>query len=81
MVTDNPDQRIPQKMFHSRMQHNFAALRNEETGYEPFPDKQREEKVIRETFLRVKREVKAILADKLGRVMNSRGMPGIITKK
>lgn len=44
------------------------------------PDKEVEEKAIRETFLRVKREVKAIVADEMDRIMNTPGMGGIIKK-
>lgn len=81
MVADNPDQRIPQKMFHSQLQHDFAALKKEEAGYEPLPDEQQEQKIIRETFLRVKREVKAIVEDEMDRITNTPGLAGMVVKK
>lgn len=81
MVADNPDQRIPQKMFHSQVRHDFAALKKEEAGYEPLPDEQKEQKIIRETFLRVKREVKAIVEDEMDRIANTPGLAGIAVKK
>lgn len=61
-VADNPDQCIPQKMFHGQIKYDFAALEKEETGYDPLSDQKKDEKIIRETFLRVKREAKAIVA-------------------
>lgn len=57
------------------------ALKKEEAGYAPQPDKQVDEKAIRETFLRVKREAKAIVADEMDRIMNTPGMAGIVIKK
>jgi hypothetical protein len=80
-VADNPDQRIPQKMVHAQVQHDFAALKKEEAGYEPLPDKLKNEKTIRKSFLRVKREAKAIVTDEIDRIMNIPGMTEIIIKK
>lgn len=73
IVADNPDQRIPQKMFHGQVRYDFAALKKEEAGYDTLPDKHVTEKVIRETFLRVKREAKAIVADEMDRIVNTPG--------
>ncbi|MGC4234558.1 MAG: YWFCY domain-containing protein [Niabella sp.] len=81
MVADNPDQRIPQKMFHSQVRHDFGALKKEEAGYKPLPDEQKEQKIIREMFLRVKREVKAIVEDEMDRITNTPGLAGMGVKK
>ena len=75
IVADNPDQRIPQKMVHAQVQHNFAALKKEEAGYKSLPKSQMDGKASRETYLRIKREVKAIVEDEVDRIMNT---PGII---
>lgn len=74
MVADNPDQRIPQKMFHAQVQHDFKALKNEEAGYQRLPISQVDEKIIREAFLRIKREVKALVEDEMDRIMNTPGL-------
>lgn len=79
MVADNPDQPIPQKMFHAQVQHDFQALKKEEAGYRPLPEKRVDEKVIQETFLRIKRDVKAIVADEMDRIINTPGLAGIIS--
>lgn len=81
IVADNPDQRIPQKMFHAQVQHNFTALKKEEAGYKSLPDKKVDEKVIRETFMRVKREANAIVADEMDRIMNTPGLAGMVVSK
>lgn len=73
VVADNPDQRIPQKMIHAQVQHDLKALEKEEGKYKPLPEKQVTEKVIRETFLRVKREAKAIVEDEVDRIVNTPG--------
>lgn len=81
MVADNPDQRIPQKMIHAQVQHNFAALKREESGYKHIPPSQVDEKASRETYLRIKREVKAVVEDEMDRIINTPGMQKFITKK
>lgn len=80
VVADNPDQRIPQKMIHAQIQHNLKALEKEEAKYKPLPEKGIDEKSIRERFLQVKREVKAIVEDEVDRIVNTPGMAGIIRK-
>lgn len=77
MVADNPDQRILQKMFHSQIHHDFNALKKEEAGYESLPKERVDKKAIREVFLRVKREAKAIVEDEMDRIINTPGL-GII---
>lgn len=79
IVADNPDERIPQKMFHAQVQHNFDALKREEADYKSLPKNQQNEKAIRETFLRIKREAKAIVDDEVDRIMNTPGM-GLVRK-
>lgn len=65
IVADNPDQRIPQKMIHAQVQHDFTALKKEEAVYKPPPQSNVDKMAIRETFLRIKREAKAIVEDEL----------------
>lgn len=73
VVADNPDQRIPQKMFHAQVEHNFAALLKEEAAYVEIPRKEISSKEISENFLRIKREVRAIIEDETDRIMNTPG--------
>lgn len=81
MVADNPDQHIPQKMFHSQIQHDFNALKKEEAAYKSLPQKRVDQKTIRENFVRIKWETKAIVEDEMDRIMNTPGLAGMIIKK
>ena len=81
VMADNPNQRIPQKMIHAQIRHNLNALEKEEAKYKPLPEKLVNERVIRETFLQVKREAKAIVEDEVDRIVHTPGMSGVIAKK
>ncbi len=74
IVADNPDQCIPQKMVHGQVQHNFAARKKEESGYKPLRKSEAYEKAGRETYLRIKRDVNAILEDALDRIIITPGL-------
>lgn len=80
VVADNPDQRIKYKMFHAEIVHDFKALKKEEAGYVPLPKSKVDEKNIRDTFLRIKAEVKTLVAEEMYRVLNTPGMPAPIIK-
>ncbi|HTN05706.1 hypothetical protein [Agriterribacter sp.] len=80
VVADNPDQPIPHKMIHAQVQHDLKALEKEEAKYRPLPEKQVEEKVIREIFLRIKREAKAIVEDEMDRIVNTPGINKLVKK-
>lgn len=81
IVADNPDQRIPQKMFHAQLQHDFNALKREEAAYKSLPESQIDAKAIRENYMRIKREVKAIVEDEVERIVNTPGATGLIIKR
>jgi hypothetical protein len=74
IVADNPDQRIPQKMFHAQLQHDFTTLKKEEVAYKLLPQSHVNEKILRETYMRIKREAKAIVEDEVERIMNTPGL-------
>jgi hypothetical protein len=80
MVVDNPDQQIPQKMFHARVEHDFKALQKEKSEHRLLPKSIVNEKAVRETFLRIKREAKAIVEDEIDRIVNTPGMSEIIVR-
>lgn len=64
-----------------QVQHDFAALKKEEAGYEHLPDNQENENTIRGTILRIKREAKAIVEDEMDRIMNTPGLAGVVIRK
>jgi hypothetical protein len=81
VVADNPDQRIPQKMFHSEFQQDFKAQAKEKTAHESLPGNAPSSQAIHETYLQIKREAKEIVQDEIDRIMNTPGLHGMIVKK
>jgi hypothetical protein len=67
-------------MFHAQIKHDFNALKKEEAAYKPLPKKQVDERLITETFLRIKREAKAIVEDEIDRVMNTPNLARLAVK-
>lgn len=63
VVADNPDQRINQKMFHGQVQHDFESLAKEEVQQKSLPKNQVDSHLIQKHFMRIKLEVKAVLAE------------------
>jgi hypothetical protein len=81
VVADNPDQRIPQKMFHAEFQQDPKTLAKEQAAYQPSPENAPGSQAIHETYLRIKRETKAIVQNEIDRIMNTPGLQGMIVKK
>lgn len=73
VVADNPDQRIKQKMFHAQVQHDFNVLKKEEADYKSLQERQVDENTIRDAFIRIKWETRAIVEDEMERVVNTVG--------
>lgn len=81
MVADNPDQRIPQKMFHAEFQVDFKAIAKGHASYPPLPKSIIDSKTIRDGYLRIKQEIKTLVEDEMERLMNTPGMEGMIARK
>lgn len=81
VVADNPDQRIPQKMFHSEFVLDFGKQSGQQIAPSDLPQQVEDSKVIGENFLRVKQEAKKIVQDELERIMNTPELEGVIVKK
>ena len=71
-VADNPDMKIPQKIFHCEIVNDHAALAAEEKDYVPIP-KPREvsQREIEDNYLRIKDEVAAIIDEEMERIYNT----------
>jgi hypothetical protein len=68
-VADSPDQKIPQKMYHAKIQNDHQAIAKEETGYKPLPIIQMvTEQDVKENYLKVKREVQQLMALELKKI-------------
>jgi hypothetical protein len=69
MVSDDPDQKIALKVFHSEILNDHEAIRKEEQSYDeiPFVRKVTPEE-IQENYFRIKGEIKMVIEEKLNKV-------------
>lgn len=74
MVADNPDQKIPQKMFHAEIQNDHAAIACEEATYRPIPKFATvTAEDIRENYLKIKDDIRQLLAEELEKIEKEKG--------
>ncbi|MEO6523523.1 MAG: conjugal transfer protein MobC [Mucilaginibacter sp.] len=65
-VADNPEQRIPQKIFHCEIQNDHAAIAKEEAAYQPIPMISTvSDEDIQENYKSIKRDIERLLAAEL----------------
>jgi hypothetical protein len=71
IVADSPDVKIKQKMFHAEIQNDHEAIKREEEGYTSLPMVQQvTSEDVRENYLKIKREVEALLKSELQKIKN-----------
>ena len=62
IVSDNPDQKIKLKMFHSEIQNDHEAITREEASYKPIPVIQKVTvEDIQENYLKIKADIKNLV--------------------
>lgn len=81
VVADNPDQRIPQKMFHSEFVMDFQKQAQQQVATADLPQQTEDSQVIRDNYLRMKKEAKKIVQDELEQIMNTPGLEGVVVRK
>ncbi|MEO7215487.1 conjugal transfer protein MobC [Mucilaginibacter sp.] len=65
-VADNPEQRIPQKIFHCELQNDHAALAKETAEFEDLPQiRDVSAQDIQENYLKIKADIRNLIADEL----------------
>lgn len=65
-VSDDPDQKIDLKVFHSEILNDHAAIREEESAYKPIPAIRKVSHYeIQQTYIRIKKDIQAIIEAKL----------------
>ncbi|WP_370584485.1 type IV secretory system conjugative DNA transfer family protein [Parapedobacter sp. ISTM3] len=70
-VADNPDQKIPQKIFHNEIINDHEALAAEEKAYIPIPKPRMVTATeIEDNYRRIKDEVMAIVDEEMERIYN-----------
>jgi hypothetical protein len=66
MVSDNPEQKIRLKMFHSAIQNNHEAIGKEETSFKPIPVVSCvSEETVSETYAQIKDEIAELFKNEL----------------
>jgi hypothetical protein len=69
MVSDDPDQKIALKVFHSEILNDHEAIRKEEQSYDEIPLVRKvTPEEIQENYFRIKQEIKMFIEEKLNRV-------------
>jgi len=69
IVADSPDVKIRQKMFHAEIQNDHEAIKKEEEAYRPLPVIQQVTvEDVRENYLKIKREVEALVKLELQKI-------------
>lgn len=82
IVADSPDVKIRQKMFHAEIQNDHAAIKKEEEGYRPLPFIQEvTAEDVRENYLKIKREIEALLKAELQKIKDRDGAAKEAKKK
>src|SRR5690606_36024453 len=67
MVADDPEQRIPLKVFHSEILNDHEAIRAEESGYNDIPEvREVSQEAILDNYFQIKEDVKLIIEMTLG---------------
>lgn len=68
-VADDPLQRIPQKTFHCEIINDFAAIKQEEAGYQPLPViRNVTQEMIDGNFFQIKRDIKNLIDTEMARI-------------
>lgn len=64
-VSDDPDQKIDLKVFHSEILNDHAAIRNEERNYKPIPAIRKVSQYeVQQNYFRIKKDVRKIIESK-----------------
>lgn len=81
LVSDDPDQLIPQKAFHSQIQNDHSAIKKEEAKYAGIP-KTRSliQEEVNENYLLIKRDINELVEKELERMMDTPALAGLIIK-
>ncbi len=72
IVADNPDQKISLKMFHSEIQNDHLAIKNEEATYKMIPVVENVTvRDVEEVYKKIKAEVKELVINELNKLYPS----------
>ena len=67
MVADNPDSKIDLKVFHSEIQNDHEAIRQEEAQYQEIPKiRTIDSEMVQVNYLQIKQDIQELLVNELG---------------
>jgi len=67
MVADNPDNKIDLKVFHSEIQNDHKAIRQEEAQYQEIPKiRTIDSEIVQINYLQIKQDIQELLVSELG---------------
>jgi len=82
IVSDNPDQKINQKIFHCDIINDHKAIASEESGYEEIPRcRNVSQDEIHSNYNKVKQDVRRLVKEELENMRNSEHLARLIIKK
>jgi hypothetical protein len=81
MVADNPDQRIPLKMFHAEFMQEGPVPTKAQANYQPLPASSVDNKIIMATYLQIKKDIKDLVENEIERLMNDPELVSMVINK
>ncbi|HSJ67852.1 MAG TPA: conjugal transfer protein MobC [Anditalea sp.] len=79
VVSDNPDEKIDYKRFHSKIINNHKEMAKEERGYVPIKKvRDLNENEVLENYHRIKTDIRELVETEMERMMDSPGLAGLI---
>jgi hypothetical protein len=82
IVSDNPDQKIGQKIFHCEIVNDHDAIKSEENGYKEIPScRDVTPGQIQSTYRKVKEDIKRLVKEEMDNMRNSEHLVKLIIKK
>jgi TusA-related sulfurtransferase len=82
IVSDDPDQKIKLKTFHSIIINDHAALKAEQEAYKEIPGVRKlDNDIIQHNYLQIKQEAQELIQAKIERVLGEPGLQHLVIKK
>lgn len=82
MVADDPTNKIGLKTFHSEIQNDHEALKNEEAAYKPIPVvRSVDQSMVQRNYAQVKQDIRDIIDSEMDRINNDPSLVKLMVQK
>lgn len=82
MVADDPTCKIQLKTFHSEIQNDHEALKNEEASYKPIPlVRSVNQSMVQRNYAQLKQDTRDIIASEMDRINNDPALSRLVIRK